>query len=192
MFVLQTECSCCGLSAWAGWCRNLGEAADLYQTICKQAKALTVSQPWALLLVLNLKTFEGRARSISNLAALDRVWICSSVEVMGFSELSSVLERVCRGADLARLKKFLRVESITEQNYKTLFPGGKVLGRVQFGEKIPRAAYEHSQLVPAEHAIVYPVVRAQVLPEFSHWDVRGCTGATFQLAAHELLAKLLQ
>jgi hypothetical protein len=166
-------------------------AAACYKSLGNESKALTVSQPWALLLVCGIKRFEGRVQSIRYLEANDFVWICSSAKMMGFASLKQTLESTCSKQEMRTLCKFLQVKEITQENYKKHFLCGKVLGRVQFDAKCSRAEYGDKKSVPVEHSVVYPVVCSQALAEAHYWDVKGYVGSAFQIAGSSVLMDYL-
>lgn len=161
-----------------------------YQRLQQCGKALSVAQPYATLLVLGLKVFEGRARCVGKLNDYDYVWVCASLGLPAWGEFKKAMESARVPLDHPRFNEVYGVEAVTEENYHAIFDVGCAVGRVQFGERVERDAYDQKHLVPMQHKVVYPVLEAKHLDE-GPWPAAGNTGNTFELAGFSVLEHFL-
>jgi len=161
-----------------------------YARIQKRSKGLSVNQPFALLLALSLKDFEGRSKRIGHLEDGECVWICATATLPAWDDFKASMEEAGVPLDHDTFKAVFGVESITQGNYADIFRVGCVVGRVRMGKPVDRAAYERADFVPVKHTVVYPVSEGEFL-RGGPWAAFGVPGSTFQVSGTSVLERNL-
>lgn len=162
-----------------------------YRQQARESKGLSVLQPFALLLALGLKTFEGRPRAVGKLDAEGQwIWVCAGATLMPFPELAAAVHS--QGVSLTdpTLLSFCGVSEVTGENYGACFKTGCCVGRVLFGARTVRS---HTfPFARAGHDVIYPVLQSAVLPHEHFFPASGNTGNTIEVGGYRALLQALQ